>query len=146
MTDPRWDILKTISVPAKPDGVWTVALEYVEGARKLRLRVLPDPHSHTMEWQYSAGKTCGPDGDLSAPFPTDALSSQSLLGALVAKVGGGSGEKPAADAKTIYSVGRYAVINVDATARGALFVAMNDNVAKFANHTGELLLEISEAP
>ncbi|MBI4591574.1 MAG: hypothetical protein HY725_22340 [Candidatus Rokubacteria bacterium] len=139
MTQPNWQPLAKdpYKVPAKPKGLWTKVCDYVEGPVKLKLEA-------DGEWEYSK-KRCGPDGAPQEGLVTDTLVPSAPLGALVGKIGGSSADKPDVSKVLVFAVGSYCVVSLDNTARGALFLTMNDVVGRFDEHDGEVSVTISEA-
>jgi hypothetical protein len=139
MTQPNWQVLTGVphSVPAKPRGLWTRVCDYIEGPVKLKLEA-------NGEWAYSK-KRCGPDGAPQEGLVADALVPSAPLGTLVGKIGGSSADKPDVSKGLVFAVGSYCVVSLDNTARGALFLTMNDVVSRFDEHDGEISVTISEA-
>ena len=141
MTQPSWRVVaEGLSVPARPEGgMWTLALEYVTGPRKLKIAARG-------VWRMFGEKECGPDGEGFGEAMDKCLASTAARGSLLAKVGGGTADKSG----SIFPVGRIAVIELPepasaAAVRGALFLGMNDDPRKFADHSGEIAVDIWEA-
>lgn len=144
MNQPIWQLVESsVRIDARPaGGLWTVAVEYVTGPRKLRI-------ASQGEWQLRGDQTCGPDGDERASGGSaKCLSESAPRGCLLAKIGGGT-----ADLKgQIVPVGRFAVIEladpatVPTALHGTLFLTMNDEPAAFQGHGGQLTVDIWEAP
>jgi hypothetical protein len=138
-------LVAQLKVPAQPvGGVWTCALEYVVGPRKIKIAA-------TGSWSViDKLKVVGPDGD-----SQDWDSSQALLfpgaarGVLVAKIGGGTSDKVG----NIFPVGQKTVIDLtdpstvssSPPVRGCLFLAMNDDPKNFVRHSGEIAVDVWEA-
>jgi hypothetical protein len=140
MTAPQWENLTLArpSIPANPEGLWTPVLEYIEGAVKLRITA-------TGLWSYLPNTNCGPDGYRAGGLADDALSTRAPLGALIGKIGGSTADIPDAEKDIVFVVGSFCVVTLTAEQRGPLFMTMNDRVAWFAHHTGELRISIFEA-
>jgi hypothetical protein len=120
------------SVPAKPAGLWSFAVEYIDGPCLLRVKAKG-------YWNYSESGACGPDGD-----PGSLLIRERLLfpdgpvGALIAKLGGSSaGTKDGA----MFLAGSSCIYEVTA-GRGPLFFTINDEFTGMANNTGNVTLEV----
>jgi len=143
MTQPNWrPVASALKIPALPEGgIWSVAVEYVTGPRKLKIAARG-------RWSVYAGQDCGPDGDGFAEPVDKCLATNAPRGSLIAKIGGGTAERSGA----ILPVGRLTVIELpDPSAagvtpvRGPLFLTMNDDPSKFADHSGEIEIDIWEA-
>jgi hypothetical protein len=65
------------------------------------------------------------------------------IGALVAKIGGSSADKPDASKQTVFAVGSECVVVLDGKSSGTLFLTMNDEPTQFAGHDGAIQIEIS---
>ncbi|MGA3130700.1 MAG: hypothetical protein ABSD59_07860 [Terracidiphilus sp.] len=140
---------KEIEISAGPP-LWTVAEEYIFGPVKLKVEVV-DPEA---VWQFAAETYCKAGGTMRND--PAALLPGAPIGALIGKLGGGTadcpvamsaGGQPAAPAGVrLFAVGTYAVIEVKKEDSGALFLTMNDTLAGFANHRGNLKIKVSLAP
>ena len=131
MTQPNWQSLASgIVVPARPTGgLWTRALDYVAGPRKLKIVA----HAGSA-WTLLPGCRPGPDGDRSQLANASALTllPSALPGALIGKFGGSAtdnttppaplnpGMPPAPSAA--FSVGSFYVVELASNAtKGPLF-------------------------
>ena len=139
MTQPDWKplTLVTNTVRAKPDGLWTLVHEYMEGPVKLKLTA-------SGQWYFAPGRSCGPDGLRDVGYGDTLLLGSAPLGALIAKVGGSSAEKPDAGKQVIFAVGQTCVIQLDDKAKGPLFLSMNDSPLRFGGHSKDLKIEAWE--
>lgn len=139
MTTPIWRPLGSRKVKAKPDNgaLWNLVYEYLAGPRRLRFKAQGD-------WKRCPDRVCGPNGDIREKFEADNLSGSAPVGALIGKIGGSSADK--GDATQVFVVGDHCVIHVSDTARGGLYLTMNDHPANFQHHDGELEVTIEEAP
>lgn len=140
MNQPSWRplTLLTNAIPARPEALWTLVHEYVNGPCKLKITA-------TGKWRYSSAKECGPDGCREAGFvSTDTLNSAAVLGALIGKVGGSPAEKPDTRAFT-FVAGSYVVLVLDEKTEGALYLTMNDQPGHFDEHSGDVEVTIEEA-
>src|ERR1035437_4230851 len=122
--EPLWRRIEQVDVPAKPDGLWTKAIDYVGPSRSLRFKA-----SGKWTWKDAGSTTttpreCGPDGDLAAKAVEAALSTDALTGALIGRIGGSSGSVKNA---ATFVVGSEAVIEIDEKTRGPLYLTMNDS-------------------
>ena len=142
MTQPSWrEALASLEVPARPaGGIWSLAIDYVTGPRKLKIAAQG-------EWGVTADRLCGPDGDGFASEGLDkCLVTTAPRGSLIAKIGGGTADRSG----TLYPVGRLSVIELADPSganpvRGTLFLTMNDDPARFREHTGTITVQIWEA-
>ena len=146
MTQPNWQPLASaIVVEARPVGLWTRAVDYIAGPRKLKITA--DPKS---TWSLG-GSNAGPDGDSSQSQNPNAppLLPSALIGALIAKVGGSAADNTAPVLSTAgippvapvglpipLSIGSFCIFEISATQRGSLFLTMNDTAVAFAQHSG----------
>jgi hypothetical protein len=139
MAHPTWrELLKDFTVKAKPDGLWTIALEYIVGP--LKLKVIADG-----SWKYSTvgSSTCSPDGDaFSAVNIANCLYPNGTVGSLIGKIGGSTAGR--ADGK-LFVVGRFCIVEVDEKTRGTLFFTINDEPNGFADNDGEIKVSVFEA-
>lgn len=140
MTELNWNplTLLTDKVPARPLGLWTVVVAYVEGPVKIKIEAAG-------EWQFLPANSCGPDGHVVGGLIDGSLIPGAPVGALVAKVGGGTAEKPDSEKGVVFAVGRFCVLTLPEGTGGALFLTMNDRVAWFQQHSGELTVTVAEA-
>src|SRR5438309_8608468 len=117
MIEFEWrEVLNKMKIPAKPTALWTKVFDYIEGPARLRIEA-------EGIWSYSK-RHCGPEGIPSVGLMNDALVSTAPLGALVGKIGGSTAEKPDTTKIGVFAVGNYCVLNLDASAKGALFMTM----------------------
>jgi hypothetical protein len=131
-TDVLWSRPEsTQSTPAKPD----MRDIYIEGPVHLQIQV-------DGKWRLDKQTECGPDGSLKDGFKDDALLKTAPMGALIAKIGGSTAEKPTEGGATVFAVGSFCIVRVAAETRGTLYFAMNDVTTEFADHSGELTAEI----
>jgi len=143
MTQPDWTKLTEVEVPAKPEGLWTLAYAFVEGPRKLRITV-PD---EAATWNWNATSACGADGHPGEGYTSNHLCASAPTGALIGKVGGSTAEKP--EAARVFAVGRHCILTLkekDKDAGGPLYLTMNDTVNGFRDHSGCIKVLIEEAP
>jgi hypothetical protein len=128
--------LKCNSVLARPDGLWTAVYGFIAGTIALRFK-------SKGEWSYAPNRKCGPDGVRSLGLPQDVMVPGAPIGALVAKIGGSSADKPDASKQTVFAVGSECVVVLDGKSSGTLFLTMNDEPTQFAGHDGAIQIEIS---
>ncbi len=151
MTDPNWQPLQKMDIPANPEGLWTKVLDFITGPRKLRFTAKGS-------WQLTPGRSCGADGSRAAGSPASAFLPSAPLGALIGKIGGSSADAPPPPAPgvvvpavpvsggpLVIAVGSFCTLEIQATTKGPLFVTMNDQLAGFDLHSGTLELTIDEA-
>jgi hypothetical protein len=150
MITPSWRRVKWVKVPAKPDGPWSLAVDQITGPRLIRISVSNKDEQGAevpTKWKPSSAEECGGNG--MAKAAPDGLVPSAPYGALVGKLGGSSAdltETPATSGRKFFPVGTYCVLNVSATEGGPLYLTMNDKLGDFANHSGELMVLIEEAP
>jgi hypothetical protein len=157
MTDPSWKKVSCKKVAAKPDGLWNMVVEYVSGPRLLRITVVDrndQTANVTKNWKPTADEECSGDGILRtvqswSPF----LLAAAPFGTLIGKVGGSTADLPESSptagpypGRKAFACGQYAVIALASIDSGPLFLTMNDSPDFFGNHTGELWVQIEEAP
>jgi hypothetical protein len=132
-----WVVLKDeVEVPAKPTGLWTLALEWADGPALIKFEASDD------YWFYSESDAskCSADGHLSSLLPAKAcLLPTAPVGALIGKIGGSSA---AATDGTVFVVGKFCIIEI-AESRGPIYLTMNDEVTGFANNRGSVRVKIS---
>jgi hypothetical protein len=156
MTKPNWTFVDLVSVDAKPDGLWTLALDFASGSRLLRFRVVDKDEQDkgvSTTWSLSAGASCGPNGEPRSTTQSSLLCSAAPPGALIAKLGGSSADIPDPaqttapyGSKRVFAVGAYCIAALASTESGPLFLTMNDCAEGFKNHAGQLHVRIEEAP
>jgi len=156
MTQPDWKPLQSgIVVLARPAALWTRAVDYVAGVRKLKITVATG-----LVWTAVAGANVGADGDPGLPQNPNAppLLPSALIGALIGKIGGSAADNTApvvtipgspatagTGVPTPFSVGSFCIIELTAGQKGSLFLTMNDAPAAFGGHTGQLTVDLYEA-
>ncbi len=131
-----WLTLATaFPIPAKPGGLWTMVIDYVDAATVLKI-VAPEK----AEWSYSPGSACSANGDLTAMIGrSGCLLPAGPVGALIGKIGGSTAGS--ADG-TIFLVGVTCVFTVDEKSGGPLYLSMNDEPSGFCNNTGQLAVDV----
>lgn len=155
----QWQKLGIVRVPARPDGLWTLALEFVPGARLLRTQISAVDENRTaveITWSVKRGENCGADGIIRTPAKTGVLCTAAPYGALIGKLGGSTADlpdpTPAVAAtpygtKRVFTAGSQAIVTLSAAADGApLFLTMNDSPEEFQNHGGALHVLIEYYP
>ena len=157
MTQPNWQLLASgVVVPARPAALWTRAVDYVAGPRKLKF--VTDSASN---WTLSSGNIQGPDGDPAQAQNTNlpSLLPSALIGALICKIGGSAADNtapvvitagttpiPPAGIPVPFSIGTFCIIELPAIQqKGSLFLTMNDAPAAFSQHAGQLIVTVFEA-
>jgi PA-IL-like protein len=135
----HWSEVKEVSVPAKPTGVWTWAIDYVKGP--VRILVEADAGG---TWSYSPEGVCGPDGDLNALLTgANMLLPSAPIGALLMKIGGSTAGS--ADG-TVRVAGGKAYFEIDKSVTGPLFLTINDEPGGMIDNSGALKVKVSLAP
>ncbi len=133
----EWTVVKDgLKVKAKPDGVWTLALEWVASPMLLRFEADDE------EWYYAEpdGSKARADGHLSSLLAAKGcLLPSAPVGALIGKVGGSSAGT--ADG-TLFVVGKFCVVEIDKP-KGPIYLTINDELTGFANNRGEITVKIS---
>lgn len=135
----KWVVLQDVKVEAKPKGVWTLALEWVEGPAILKFEAGDE------EWFYSEPDSAksGADGHLESLLAAKmCISANAPVGALIGKIGGSSAS--AADG-TVFVVGKFALVEIDKP-KGPIYLTMNDELTGFANNRGFINVKISSRP
>jgi|SRR5579862_1362142 len=155
-----WKRVALVVIPAKPAGLWELALDYVSGSRLVQIRVMAtDDRGNNVEtsWKPDASASSTADGiDIEAKDACTAdkmLSRMARRGALIAKIGGstadipdgGNTAAPWANRK-VFTVGSRCVVPVASTEGGPLFLTMNDCPSGFPQHEGRLHVLIEEYP
>lgn len=154
MPQPAWSNPPTVvSVPAKADALWTMAVEHIEPSKKLRITVATQPGAQgaqeAQKWKLSNTQEVTADGmPVRTPVsPPGLLLSVAPAGALIAKIGGSSADlPPAADATAprLFAVGSFCVVALTGSESGPLFLTMNDAPSRFDLHSGSLTVTIEE--
>jgi hypothetical protein len=142
MINPSWQLIKTMEVPAKPEGLWLLALEYISGPKTFKIEACGS-------WKYSDKiAPCGPDGDPgSLVDKSQCLFADAPIGALLGKIGGSSASMKEAK---VFPVGLFCVVELPSketenAVKGPLYFSMNDHLAGFADNDGQLTVSIYEA-
>ena len=127
-----------VKIPAKPDALWTLAVECLDKVNWLKLVA-------TGSWRYSpSADVCSPDGDRESLMDnTNCLRTDVAVGALLAKIGGSVAGR---DDGTVFPVGSFCVVQFDPTKTGPLFLTMNDEPNGFDGNSGEIEVSIWDAP
>lgn len=133
------EVKDRVEICAKPDGIWTLAFEYVRSPALIHIEANDD------EWQYAPGKKCSANGDLSPTtfHPQDAILSSAPVGALIAKVGGSTAGT--SDGR-MFVVGKMCFLQLDLNASGPLFLTINDGLGGMQNNSGSIKVKISIVP
>jgi hypothetical protein len=140
MDKKQWAPLAKVEIPPVPDGLWTVAHEFVAPGAILKL----DAHG---TWTYRTSGaspfTCGPDGRPDDP-QASLLMADAPLGAMIAKIGGSTAGKTDGE---LFVVGASSVILADPMKHGGpLYLTMNVNPSSRPAPTKEKIkVDISEA-
>jgi len=175
MTEITWREVKRVDVNMTPGALWRLALEYVQGPRLLRLRVLNSKGEPVLNGEPGlnkdgkakvdpAGKVdwptwgladsiCSPDGNpRNPPKDTLLLCSRAPQGALIGKLGGSSADHPDTapnsqpyGTRKVFAVGTYCVIAVAKDDSGPLFLTRNETLDAFNADMGHLNVLIEEA-
>ena len=156
MTDPNWESLREVVVPAKPGhGFWTKVLDYVDASKRLQFVVEderdappvppgqqpPQPDRVPNKWSYAPEKLCTADGDPKAPInPANCLLVDAPPGALIAKIGGSTAGKN--DGIKVFVVGSFCVVDLDEKTKGALYLTMNADPMSSLDKRGELSVKV----
>ncbi|MEO8076572.1 MAG: LecA/PA-IL family lectin [Acidobacteriota bacterium] len=136
--DMEWSQVQDVTVPAKPTGIWTWAVDYVKGPARILIEATAGG-----SWSYSPGRACGPDGDLTALTSAGAtLLPSAPTGALLAKIGGSTAG--AADG-TVRVAGSKVYFEIDSTVNGPILLTVNDEPGGMSDNSGELKVKISIA-
>ena len=152
----EWVSIDLIRVPAQPQGLWTLAQEFIPGGRLLRIAVVGHDHKeHPVHrtWKPAAALQCGPDGVLGNAARTSLLCASALYGALIGKIGGATGDVPDTTVnlppygnKKVFAVGSELILPLAISEGGPLFLTMNDSPEGFAVHSGELFVLLQYYP
>ena len=140
-----------IEVKARPGGLWSLALDTVQGGKRVAIRVCGDNPS----WQFGEnGESCGPAGSRNPG--TNCLCPGAPKGALIGKIGGSDCDDtsvalPAAGGTpgpivlpVVFPVGGVCVVEIKDDVKGPLFLTMNDAPSNFKSHEGsvQVLIEL----
>lgn len=131
----KWsEVGKDIEVKAKPQGMWTWAVDYVKGPALILIEA-------SGNWTYSRGASCGPDGDLSAVISTGhAILPAAPIGALLIKIGGSTA---GVNDGAVRVAGTKAVIQIDDKTSGPILLTINDEITGFADNDGIVKATVS---
>jgi len=129
----EWPFGVEVEVKAKPNGLWTIAREFIPGPVRIRFEA-------GGTWKYSPDSPCGPDGDmLSMISSSQTILKSAPVGSLIAKIGGSSAGQTDG---TLYLVGSFAVIDIGADVKGPLYLTINDDPGGFMNNSGSLQVKM----
>jgi len=146
----------TISILARPEGLWTKVADFIPSGHKLIFKVAKGSH-----WTSDPDKaSCSAEGQVRDA--TNLLVPWAPTGCLVGKVGGSTADNTAppaavaasagaapavtAPALFVFAVGSFCMVQVPSAVSGPLFLTMNDSAANFGKHSGSVDLQIFEAP
>jgi hypothetical protein len=134
-----------VTVRAKPLGLWTCALATVAGVKRIIVSVVDE----NSRWQCASGpQLCGPGGTRQPG--TGCLYPKAPLGALIGKLGGSDADDTTADNgqyaagvyPVVFAVGSFWTTEIATDFKSALFLTMNDQVARFEMHDGSIGVKI----
>lgn len=129
------EVRDSIEIKAKPDGIWTVAYEYVQGPALIKIEANDD------QWEYAPGKKSTANGDLSSLLcPQQAILPSAPVGAMIGKVGGSTAGT--SDGR-LFVVGKTSVLPLDQNTSGPLFLTVNDELTGLQNNSGSIKVKIS---
>jgi hypothetical protein len=134
MTPIQWNtIIASMAITSQPAGLWTPVIEYLPGGTLVRVMAWGT-------WSYSGQiPDCGPDGHrVSFIPPQRCLSKDAQVGALICKVGGGTGDLKG----TVFPVGSLSIFTVP-DGGGALFMTINDEIGGFDDNLGQITVSIA---
>lgn len=135
--DSDWPFSATIDVDSKPDGLWTVAQEFLPGPARIRFEA-------SGKWSYASGSECGPNGDMLSMVSSDqTILKGAPVGALIAKIGGSSAGLTDG---TLYLIGSFAVVETGPNVKGPLYLTINDDPTGFRNNSGKIAVNIQWKP
>ena len=133
----EWPFGVEVEVKAKPNGLWTVAREFIAGPARIRFEA-------EGSWKYSPDSPCGPDGDmLSMTSSSQTILKSAPVGSHIAKIGGSSAGLTDG---TLYLIGSFAVIDIGADVKGPLYLTINDDPGGFMNNSGSLKVKVHWKP
>jgi hypothetical protein len=133
------ELSKGVVVKAQPSGLWTLAIEWLNGPAILKLE------ADNSDWYYSEPDTSktNADGHLTSLLSCKGcLLPSAPVGALIGKVGGSSAS---ATDGTLFAVGKFALLEIDKS-KGPLYLTINDEATGFGNNRGEIKVTISARP
>lgn len=134
----QWsELKKDVIVEAKPNGIWTWAVDYVQGPALILIEAKG-------EWTYSKGRPpCKADGDLNALISAQhAMLTTAPVGALIVKIGGSTA---GLNDGAVRVGGSKAIIQIDEQVSGPILLTINDDITGLADNEGTLLVTISMA-
>ena len=155
MPDLLWSPIAVVAVEANHAGVWKLVVDYVGGARLLRMRVV----DHTANgarvlpaWIQAGDTEITADGSKTVGRTKDGLLLKSALrGALIGKIGGSTADLPDETntaqpygSRKVFAIGTYCVVTLAAADAGPLFMAMNDSTDSTSGHAGTLRVAVEE--
>lgn len=165
MGQPTWKLVAgKKSVPGSQGHLWTPVLDYVIPTHLYRIVVSmkegavagKPPEEQT--WQPESSEPCTAGGNVeivrsavSATQPTVPSTATPPLsgvpiGALVARVGGGTAESGDANRSVVFAVGRHSVFSGPEIAKaGSLFLGVNDVPDCARKLNGQLVVDVYEA-
>jgi hypothetical protein len=130
----QWNtIIASMAITSQPAGLWTPVFEYLPAGTLVRAMAWGN-------WKYSGQMgDCGPDGHrVSFILPQRCLSEDAQVGALIGKVGGGTGDLKG----TIFPVGSLCIFTVP-DGGGGLFMTINDDIGGFDDNDGQITVSIA---
>ena len=126
----------TTSIRARPNGLWTLVVEHVEGPGVLQITA-----SSASRWSYSDTheSICSADGDPRALISrAQCLLETAPVGSLIGKLGGSTAG--ASDGTLMFVVGMRCTVKVPAGG-GPLYLTINDEPGGMDNNANEVELE-----
>lgn len=133
----QWNKPIDVEVNAKPDGLWTLAIDYLTGPAFIKIEAKEGT------WWYTAGQECSADGDLASLVAAKTcILANAPVGALIAKIGGSTAGT--ADG-TMILIGRSCTFEIAEAQRGPLYLTINDQPNGLADNRGKLTALISIA-
>jgi len=132
-------VIKTITVAAKPTGVWTLVELLWTAPVHLQFKAT------NQRWKYSPGDECAADGDLQSLIdPARTILGAGPVGALIAKIGGSSAG--ARDGACTFLVGQYCAVETKPEWKGPLYLTINDELKGLATNSGTIDVEVTIEP
>lgn len=129
-----WVEVATVSVSAKPDGMWTWAHDWVEGPALIKFEAEGN-------WRYAPAGECSADGDLSSLIAArNCLMPDAPVGALIVKIGGSTAG--AKDGK-LFLAGHKAIVHIDQSVSGPILLSINDELTGMSDNFGSVEVKIS---
>lgn len=129
-------MIKTVTVPAMPKGVWTlVDVLWTAPARLLF-------QAKDQRWNYSPAQSCTADGDLQSMIdPTRTILGGGPVGALIAKIGGSTAG--AKDGVCTFLVGHHCAVETKPEWKGPLYLTINDELRGLDNNSGTIDVDVT---